>query len=86
MVPSSKQVVASCQLPPVKRSAIFRQGLCGAGDLSSPGRQPTETATYCSAALQGLKKTKLGLREFVRLGAFVQKIDTEQHLAVSDVT
>jgi hypothetical protein len=32
---------------------------------------------------QGVKRTKLGLREFVRLGDFIQTIDTENSLAVS---
>lgn len=36
--------------------------------------------------LQGIKKTKLGLREFVRLGEFVQQIDTDQQLAVRGVS
>lgn len=32
--------------------------------------------------LQGVKKTKLGLREFVKLGDFQQIIDTQQQQAV----
>jgi hypothetical protein len=35
-----------------------------------------------NAAPQGVKKTKLGLREFVKLGDFLQRIDTEAHTAV----
>jgi hypothetical protein len=31
---------------------------------------------------QGVKKTKLGLREFIKLGAFEQHIDRENALAV----
>lgn len=33
--------------------------------------------------MQGVKKTKLGLREFVKLGDFQQIIDTQQQQAVS---
>jgi hypothetical protein len=36
-----------------------------------------------AAALQGIRKTKLGLREFIKLGEFVQQIDTDNKLAVS---
>jgi hypothetical protein len=36
--------------------------------------------------LQGIKKTKLGLREFIRLGEFVQQIDTDNKLAVRQCT
>jgi hypothetical protein len=32
---------------------------------------------------QGIRKTKLGLREFIKLGEFVQQIDTDNKLAVS---
>ena len=32
--------------------------------------------------IQGVKRTKLGLREFVRLGDFIQSIDTTKSLAV----
>jgi hypothetical protein len=37
----------------------------------------------CVSPLQGVKKTKLGLREFVKLGDFQQIIDTQQQQAVS---
>lgn len=43
-------------------------------------------ATRCSlqpATLQGSKKTKLGLREFVKLGNFTQSIDVDNSIAVS---
>ena len=33
-----------------------------------------------------MRKTKLGLREFVRLGDFVQRIDVAASLAVNEVT
>lgn len=35
----------------------------------------------CPAA-QGVKRTKLGLRDFIKLGEFVQTIDTANSLAV----
>jgi hypothetical protein len=36
--------------------------------------------------LQGVRKTKLGLREFVKLGDFQQVIDTQQQHAVGVLT
>jgi hypothetical protein len=41
------------------------------------------SAAAAAAALQGIRKTKLGLREFIKLGEFVQQIDTDNKLAVS---
>lgn len=38
---------------------------------------------WCVSPMQGVKKTKLGLREFVKLGDFQQIIDTQQQQAVS---
>ena len=35
--------------------------------------------------MQGRKRTKLGLREFITLGEFTQSIDTERQLAVNRV-
>ncbi len=43
----------------------------------------TETPPCASFNVQGSKKTKLGLREFVKLGDFIQSIDTVNSLAVS---
>lgn len=40
------------------------------------------TAAVPLLPLQGVKKTKLGLREFVKLGDFQQIIDTQQQQAV----
>lgn len=37
---------------------------------------------YSTIRITGVKRTKLGLREFVKLGEFVQRIDAEQSLAV----
>lgn len=45
----------------------------------------TACLTTCAAATcctQGVKRTKLGLREFIRLGDFIQQIDTQRSLAV----
>lgn len=39
--------------------------------------------TLGGCGLQGVKKTKLGLREFVKLGDFQQVIDTQKQQAVS---
>jgi hypothetical protein len=36
--------------------------------------------------MQGVRKTKLGLREFVKLGDFQQIIDTQQQQAVGVLT
>lgn len=36
--------------------------------------------------MQGVRKTKLGLREFVKLGDFQQIIDTQQQQAVGGLT
>ncbi|GBF91412.1 hypothetical protein Rsub_04152 [Raphidocelis subcapitata] len=41
---------------------------------------------YTTIAITGVKKTKLGLREFVKLGDFVQIIDTENHAAINRVS
>ncbi|KAG1663395.1 hypothetical protein FOA52_011673 [Chlamydomonas sp. UWO 241] len=41
---------------------------------------------YSTIAITGLKRTKLGLREFVRLGDFVQSIDTDAALAVNTIS
>lgn len=40
-------------------------------------------AAAAAGAAQGIRKTKLGLREFIKLGDFVQQIDTDNKLAVS---
>ncbi|KAI8473929.1 MAG: plastid lipid-associated protein/fibrillin conserved domain-containing protein [Monoraphidium minutum] len=41
---------------------------------------------YTTITITGVKKTKLGLREFVKLGDFIQTIDTDQHTAVNAVS
>lgn len=40
---------------------------------------------YSTIAIQGSKRTKLGLREFMTLGNFLQKIDIEKQQAVNEV-
>lgn len=40
---------------------------------------------YTTITITGIKKTKLGLREFVKLGDFIQRIDTQQHTAINEV-
>ncbi|KAG2489590.1 hypothetical protein HYH03_011871 [Edaphochlamys debaryana] len=40
---------------------------------------------YSTITITGAKKTKLGLREFVKLGAFIQNIDTANNLAVNRI-
>ncbi len=40
----------------------------------------------CVCVSQGVKRTKLGLREFIKLGDFTQIIDTDRKEAVSTGT
>jgi len=40
---------------------------------------------YSTITITGTKRTKLGLREFIKLGNFVQSIDVENNLAVNRV-
>ncbi|EFJ48670.1 hypothetical protein VOLCADRAFT_45589, partial [Volvox carteri f. nagariensis] len=40
---------------------------------------------YSTITITGAKRTKLGLREFVQLGAFIQHIDTANNLAVNRI-
>lgn len=48
------------------------------------GRGHVTTAPRdCTTTLQGVKKTKLGLREFIKLGDFIQQIDVQNSVAVS---
>eukprot|EP00878_Enallax_costatus_P043732 GHUV01051795.1.p1 GENE.GHUV01051795.1~~GHUV01051795.1.p1 ORF type:complete len:158 (+),score=34.85 GHUV01051795.1:274-747(+) len=58
----------------------------------NPLQQPTQhldqvagswNLLYTTITITGVKKTKLGLREFIRLGDFQQQIDIDRKLAVS---
>jgi len=40
---------------------------------------------YTTIAITGARKTKLGLREFIKLGDFTQTIDTAASLAINEV-
>jgi len=40
---------------------------------------------YTTVTIAGVRKTKLGLREFVRLGAFAQRIDPSTREAVNEI-
>ncbi|WIA18878.1 hypothetical protein OEZ85_003551 [Tetradesmus obliquus] len=60
----------------------------------NPLQQPTQhldqlagkwLLLYTTITITGIKKTKLGLREFIRLGEFVQQIDTDNKLALNVV-
>ncbi|GIM12285.1 hypothetical protein Vretimale_15651 [Volvox reticuliferus] len=66
------------------------------GELEKHNTQTTPTANlesvagdwrllYSTITITGAKRTKLGLREFVRLGEFTQHIDTTNNLAVNRI-
>ncbi|GLI69278.1 hypothetical protein VaNZ11_013854 [Volvox africanus] len=66
------------------------------GDLEKQNTQTAPTANlealagdwqllYSTITITGAKRTKLGLREFVRLGEFTQHIDTTNNLAVNRI-
>ncbi|KAF6256783.1 hypothetical protein COO60DRAFT_79493 [Scenedesmus sp. NREL 46B-D3] len=60
----------------------------------NPLQQPTQhldqlagkwVLLYTTITITGIRKTKLGLREFIKLGDFVQQIDTDNKLALNVV-
>eukprot|EP00882_Tetradesmus_deserticola_P009697 GHRQ01010239.1.p1 GENE.GHRQ01010239.1~~GHRQ01010239.1.p1 ORF type:complete len:243 (+),score=140.18 GHRQ01010239.1:95-730(+) len=60
----------------------------------NPLQQPTQhldqlagkwLLLYTTITITGIRKTKLGLREFIKLGDFVQEIDTDNKLALNVV-
>lgn len=55
---------------------------CAGCVLATPGPELACATHGYSSHPQGVKRTKLGLREFVKLGDFIQRIDTQDCVAV----
>ncbi|KAJ9527077.1 hypothetical protein QJQ45_025224 [Haematococcus lacustris] len=79
-------------LPAAKKNAIL--GLVTALEAETPVPSPTSCLELCAGrwrllystiTITGVKRTKLGLREFIRLGDFVQEIDTVHAEAINTV-
>jgi len=80
-------------LPAAKRTHIL--DLISQLEANNPVSAPTEHLGMCHGRWQllfstititGVKRTKLGLRDFIKLGEFIQTIDTTNSLAINTVS